>query len=84
MPLLLGGLPGVAETLMLISIPDTSGVVHVRRWTADDWSATPQVIAERAAVLLAALEKESARGRTMNQSLYSLRLWLRGEGSGAR
>jgi hypothetical protein len=58
--------------------------VHVRRWTSEDWSASPQVIAERALVLLAALEKEAEKGRAMNQSLYSLRLWLRGEGSGPR
>jgi hypothetical protein len=31
--------------------------------------------------LLAWLEKQASSGRPMNQSLYAVRLWLRGEGA---
>jgi hypothetical protein len=54
--------------------------VHVRVWSASDWSAPPRARAERAASLLQWLEEQSAAGRSLNQSLYALRLWLRREG----
>jgi hypothetical protein len=72
------------ETLMLVGVPDASGVVHVRRWTADEWSAPPRTSAERADTLLKWLEVQARAGRTMNQSLSSVRLWLRGESGSAR
>jgi hypothetical protein len=72
------------ETLMLIGAPDAAGVVHVRRWTADEWSAPPRTSAERADTLLKWLEVQERAGRTMNQSLYTVRLWLRGEGATTR
>ena len=81
MPLLLGAVAGSPETLMLIGVPGADGVVHVRAWSASDWSAPPRTRAERAGALLRWLEEQSAAGRSMNQSLYALRLWLRGEGS---
>ncbi len=81
LPLLLGPGRGTPETLMLIGAPDASGVVHVRRWTADDWGAPSRSSAERAETLLKWLEVQQREGRTMNQSAYTLRLWLRGEGS---
>ena len=34
--------------------------------------------------LLDVLEKQVASGRPMNQSLYAVRLWLRGEGVATR
>ena len=80
MPLLIGPGTGTSEMLILLGVPDTSGVVHVRSWTADDWSAPPRVRAERAETLLQWLESQVQAGRTMNQSLYAVRLWLRGEG----
>ena len=66
---------------MLIGAPDARGVVHVRSWTADDWSAPPQSARERAddAARSGSRRRRSA-GRSMNQSLYAVRLWLRGEG----
>jgi hypothetical protein len=79
LPLLLGPGRGMPESLMLIGAPDPNGVVHVRRWTADDWSSPPRASAERADTLLKWLEVQQSAGRTMNQSLYTLRLWLRGE-----
>ena len=81
LPLLLGAGPGTPETLMLIGAPDAAGVVHVRTWTADEWSAAPRTSAERADTLLKWLEVQQRLGRTMNQSPTVVRLWLRGEGT---
>ncbi|MEP6621228.1 MAG: hypothetical protein ABJE47_18020 [bacterium] len=81
LPLLLGATGAASETLMLVSVPDSAGVVHVRSWSADNWSAAPTVRAERASVLLDWLEGQAKHGRTMNQAMYGVRLWLRGEGS---
>jgi hypothetical protein len=72
------------ETLMLIGAPDAAGVVHVRRWTADEWSAPPRASAERADTLLKWLEVQQRAGRTMNQSFATVRLWLRGESGATR
>ena len=84
LPLLIGAGPGMPETLMLIGAPDAAGVVHVRRWTADEWSAPPRASAERADTLLKWLEVQERAGRTMNQAMYTVRLWLRGEGGATR
>ena len=84
LPLLLGAGPGTPEALMLIGTPDAQGVVHVRTWTADDWSAAPRSSAERADTLLKWLEVQERVGRSMNQSSYTVRLWLRGEGTAPR
>lgn len=84
LPLLIGSGHAMPETLMLIGAPDAAGVVHVRRWTADAWSAPPRASAERADTLLRWLEVQSSAGRTMNQSLTTVRLWLRGEGGTIR
>ena len=81
LPLLIGAGPGTPETLMLIGAPDSAGVVHVRTWTADEWSAAPRTSAERADTLLKWLEVQQRLGRTMNQSPTVVRLWLRGEGT---
>jgi hypothetical protein len=78
LPLLIGPGPAMPETLMLIGAPDAAGVVHVRRWSADAWSAPPRASAERADTLLQWLEVQERTGRTMNQSLHTLRAWLRG------
>jgi hypothetical protein len=80
LPLLLGAGKGTPESLLLIGAPDGAGMVVVRRWTAEDWSAVPSPRPERAEALLHWLEEQSAAGRSMNQSMYALRLWLRGEG----
>jgi hypothetical protein len=81
LPLLLGRHAGQSETLLLIGVPDSTGIVHVRGWSADDWGAPPGARAERSSMLLEWLEKQVASGRPMNQSLYAVRLWLRGEGA---
>jgi hypothetical protein len=84
LPLLLGANANAPETLLLIGVPDANDVVHVRVWSAQDWSAPPRARAERAGAFLKWLEEQSAAGRSMNQSLYALRLWFRGEGPAAR
>ncbi len=81
MPLLLGRKGDLSETLLLIGVPDAAGIVHVRGWSADDWRAPPGARAERATALLEWLERQAAAGRSMNQSLYAVRLWLLREGS---
>jgi hypothetical protein len=84
LPLLLGSSANAPETLFLIGVPGDDDVVHVRVWSAHDWSAPPKSRAERASALLKWLEAQSAAGRSMNQSLYALRLWLRREGTAPR
>ena len=84
LPLLLGRSGDLAETLLLIGVPDSAGIVHVRGWSAEDWSAPPGSRAERAATLLEWIERQGSSGRPMNQSLYAVRLWLRGEGNAPR
>lgn len=84
LPLLLGAGRGTPESLMLLGAPDADGVVHVRTWTADDWGSPPRTSAERAETLLKWLEVQEHAGRTMNQSPYTVRLWLRGEGGAPR
>ena len=84
LPLLIGPGRGTPESLMLLGAPDAGGVVHVRTWTADDWTAPPRTSAERADTLLKWLEVQESVGRTMNQSHYTVRLWLRGEGAATR
>jgi len=81
---LLGRHGDQAETLLLIGVPDSTGIVHVRGWSAEDWSAPPGARAERSVSLLEWLERQVSSGRTMNQSLYAVRLWLRGEGVATR
>lgn len=84
LPLLLGPGGGAPETLLLIGVPGSDDVLHIRVWSASDWSAPPKIRAERAGSFLEWLEAQSKAGRTMNQSLYALRMWLRGEGDAPR
>lgn len=84
LPLLLGPGKNAPEMLLMIGAPGADGVVHVRVWSAHDWSAPPRARAERATAFLQWLEEQSAAGRSMNQSLYALRTWLRGEEQPAR
>jgi hypothetical protein len=84
LPLLMGAAAGAPETLLLIGPPGDDDVVHIRVWSANDWSAPPKSRAERATAFLNWLETQSAAGRSMNQSLYALRQWLRREGTAPR
>jgi len=79
LPLLLGDSGDEPETLLMIGEPAGDDVV-LRRWTAADWSLAPLPEHRAAAEVLRWLEGEALRGRRLNQSLYALRLWLRGQG----
>jgi hypothetical protein len=79
LPVLIGG-AGTAEVLLLVGVPQ-GGRVTVRRWSGDDWSAAPALVTEDVMHLLAWIEAQAAAGRTLNQSLYGVRLWLRREGA---
>ena len=79
LPLLIGSGAAAPETLLLIGAP-RHGRVQLRRWSSDDWSAPPLPATEDVADLLQWIEAQAAAGRTLNQSLYGVRLWLRGEG----
>lgn len=79
LPLLVGAATGTPEELLLIG-PAVGGRVLVRRWRGDDWSAPPVPTPQDADALLQWVEAQAAAGRTINQSLYGVRLWLRGEG----
>ena len=80
LPLLIGAGAGAAESLLLIGEPDGAGLVRVRRWSGDDWSAVAESRSERADALLRWIEAQATAGRSLNQSLYGVRLWLRHEG----
>ena len=79
LPVLMRAGGGAPEMLLLIGAPQ-GGRVPVRRWSSDDWSAAPVSEMEDAMRLLQWIESQAAAGRTSNQSLYGVRLWLRGEG----
>lgn len=78
MPLLMGPGKGEPERLMLLGAP-AKGRVVIREWTGDDWSASASSRLEDAESLLRWIEAQAASGRTLNQSLYGVRLWLRGQ-----
>lgn len=78
LPILLGG-GGAAEVLILVSRPTRDGTVWTHTWSSADWSA-PAVVRERSARdLLEEVEREVRTGRTINQEMYRVRGWLRGE-----
>ena len=84
LPLLLGaGREGAVETLLLLGAP-VHGRVAMRCWSAKDWSGPPVSTTEDAARLLQWIETQAAAGRSLNQSLYGVRLWLRGEDADSR
>jgi hypothetical protein len=83
LPVLVGGGMGQPETLLLVRRP-VRGQVELRRWSADDWSAAPASTTEGASTLLAWIEAQAKGGRTLNQSLYGVRLWLVGDGVAPR
>jgi hypothetical protein len=81
LPVLLGAGAGEMEALLLVGPRDVAGMVPVRRWSGENWSAAAPSAIERADALLHWIEAQAAAGRSMNQSLYAVRLWLRGEGA---
>ena len=62
LPVLLGASAGAPETLLLIGMPGGDGVVHVRVWSASDWSAPPRGRAERATRCCSGSRSRARRG----------------------
>lgn len=83
LPLIVGAGGGEPETLVLIGEP-RAGRVAVRRWSSAAWSDGGEPREEDAAALLRWVETQAANGRPLNQALYAVRLWLRGEGAAPR
>lgn len=82
LPVLVGAGKGERESLLLVGRVQDDGTVRVRRWSGADWSAAPESVAERADALFTHLESAQRTGRSLNQSLYSIRLWLQGHSVG--
>ena len=74
--LLVGGGEGEPEMLLLIERPTSRGVVRVRSWTSDDWSAPPAASERTVAELLADVERWARQRRRLNHSLATVRQWL--------
>lgn len=74
--LLVGGGQGQPELLLLIGRPDAQGVVRVRSWTSDDWSAAPNPDMRRASELLRDVEHWARQRRRLNHELSVVRRWL--------
>ena len=66
--------------LFVIGRP-VKGVVHVREWRGEDWSAGPLERQIDARALYAEFERAHRERRRMSEELYRLRLWLEGTGS---
>jgi hypothetical protein len=74
--LLVGGGDGEPERLFLLEKPDTRGVVRVRSWSSDDWSAQPAVDERDATALLREIEGWARQRRRLNHELSVVRRWL--------
>lgn len=83
LPLLIGAGNDRAEALLLIGRRRADSTVVVRRWSGFDWSAPAEERVEHPDVLLAWIEQQAKSGRSLNQSLYAVRLWLQGIGPAA-
>jgi hypothetical protein len=83
LPLIVGAGAGEPETLVLIGAP-RQGRVVLRRWSSAAWGDSAAPREEDAAAFLRWVEAQAASGRTLNQALYAVRLWLRGEGTAPR
>ena len=79
LPLLIGRGRDGTEELLLLARPE-AGRVTVRRWSGAAWADAAETRADDAAALLRWIEAQAAAGRSLNQSLYAVRLWLTGAG----
>ena len=76
--LLVGGGQGEPEMLLLIERPTPRGVVRIRSWSSDDWTAPPATSERPTADLLADVERWARQRRGLNHSLSAVRQWLLG------
>lgn len=74
--LLVGGGNGEPERLLLLEKPDARGVVRLRSWSSDDWSAAPVQDEREAAALLRETEGWVRQRRGLNHELTVVRRWL--------
>ena len=81
LPLLIGPARDEPERLLLIGAPDAHGMVRVRSWSSSDWGATPDAREEARDTLLEWIEARARAGHSLNQSLNTVRGWLRGTGA---
>lgn len=81
LPLLMGAGHGEPERLLLIGVLGDGGVVRVRIWTSDNWGAAPRIREEARHELLEWIETMARAGHSLNQSLDTVRRWLRGTGA---
>jgi hypothetical protein len=83
LPLLMGPAHGDPERLLLIAAPDARSMVQVRIWTSDDWSQPPRTRVEPSERFLEWIETMARAGHSLNQSLTTVRHWLRSPGAAA-
>jgi hypothetical protein len=67
------------ESLLIIGRP-ARGRVRVREWVDGAWGDPPREREVDAEALLAEIESAQQAGRRVNQTLYTVRLWLTGAG----
>ena len=75
LPILLGGSVSEPERLLLLSRP-SRGTVRLREWTSADWAASPTERDAGVEAFFVELEQAVREGRSLNQSLHAVRLWL--------
>ena len=74
--LLVGAGNGTPEMLLLLDKPNAEGVVRVRSWTSDDWSATPETRDLPKLDLLREIEGWARQRRRLNHQIAEVRRWL--------
>lgn len=80
LPILIGGGgAGEPEQLIIVGARRADGTVPTVAWSGADWSAAPDRRDRRADALLEEIERASRAGRSINQELFLVRRWLRGE-----
>ena len=78
LPVMVGGGGGEPERLLHVGRP-VDGMVRVREWTSDTWSA-PVEHELPADALLNELERAAQQRRRLSEEIYRIRLWLTGQG----
>lgn len=73
--LMVGGGQGEPELLLLIDRPN-NGMVRVRSWTSDDWSAVPADHQPKVLDLLRDIEGWARQRRGLNHQISVVRRWL--------
>ncbi len=64
--------------LYMIGRPSRAGIVRVREWRGEDWTAGPLERDVDAADLGAEIERAYAARRRVSEEMYRIRHWLQG------